>query len=101
MLATLKRRTRHLLQRLRVTQPPLNFSTALPFWCEDMARVQHRIDRCVRPYTMTSPERVAAFCQAIAHLERQQLPGAIVECGVWRGGSMMAAALALLQRGST
>jgi O-methyltransferase len=51
----------------------------------------------VRPYTMTGPERVAALCQAVAHIERHGIAGDIVECGVWRGGSMMAAALTLLR----
>jgi hypothetical protein len=54
----------------------------------------------VQPYTMTSPERIAALCQSIAYIERWSIPGDIVECGVWRGGSMMAAALALGRLGS-
>ena len=56
------------------------------------------IDR-VRPFTMTSPERIMALRAAVAHVCRHAIPGAIVECGVWRGGSMMAAALTLLELG--
>lgn len=50
------------------------------------------------PYTMTSPERMFALWQAVRHVERRQVPGAFVECGVWRGGSSMLMAHALLQR---
>ena len=49
----------------------------------------------VSPFTLTSPERVQALVDSVRYLERHQVPGAFVECGVWRGGSMMAAALAL------
>ena len=44
-------------------------------------------------YTMTSPERLAVLCMAVEHVVRNDIPGAFVECGVWRGGSSMAAAL--------
>ncbi len=47
----------------------------------------------VRPYTMTSPERIAAVCDAVRYVCAAGVPGAYVECGVWRGGSSMAAAL--------
>jgi hypothetical protein len=57
--------------------------------------------RAVRPYTMTSPERVFALIEAVRYLTRRRVPGAIVECGVWRGGSMMAAARTLLSLGDT
>ena len=53
----------------------------------------------VRPYTMTSPARIAALCDAIAYVVRHRIPGDFVECGVWKGGSSMAAALRLLQLG--
>lgn len=53
----------------------------------------------VAPFTMTSPERILALRDAVNHVARHRIPGAIVECGVWRGGSMMAAALTLLASG--
>lgn len=51
----------------------------------------------VRPFTMTSESRLAAMCLAADYVTRKHLPGAIVECGVWRGGTMMAAALTLMR----
>lgn len=49
----------------------------------------------VRPYTMTSTRRVAAVCEATEYVARNKIPGAFVECGVWKGGSTMAAAITL------
>jgi hypothetical protein len=63
-----------------------------PEWINEIiARVQH--------YTLTSPERIASLCQAIEYITRCNIPGDIVECGVWKGGSVMAAILALMQNG--
>ncbi len=59
---------------------------------EDLATVE-----AVRPYTMTSPERLLGLCAAIRYVSKSGIPGAIVECGVWRGGSMMAAARTLME----
>ena len=59
---------------------------------------RHLIE-AVQPFTMTSSERIAAFREAIRHVSRHNVPGAIVECGVWKGGSMMAAAKTLLASG--
>ena len=58
-----------------------------------------RIFNAVNPYTMTSPERVAALIEAVRYIVANNIPGDIVECGVWRGGSSMAAALALKELG--
>ena len=55
----------------------------------------------VKRLTMTSPERVAALAQAVRNVVANGLPGAFVECGVWRGGSMAAAALTLVALGDT
>jgi O-methyltransferase len=49
-------------------------------------------ERCA-PFTMTSRERMFALYQATRYVDQRELPGAIVECGVWRGGSMMLSAL--------
>lgn len=50
-------------------------------------------------YTETSPERMYGLYQAVKHVARNDIPGDIVECGVWRGGSAMLAALTLLEVG--
>ena len=55
----------------------------------------------VREYTMTSPERIAAVVSAIAYIVNNRIAGDLVECGVWRGGSMMAALYALLKLNET
>lgn len=48
------------------------------------------------PYTMTQPERIANVREAVETVLRENVPGAIVETGVWRGGLciMMKAVLA-------
>jgi hypothetical protein len=53
--------------------------------------------RAVRPFTMTSPERMYALLNAVRYVVENRLAGDITECGVWRGGSMMLIAKALLQ----
>lgn len=50
----------------------------------------------VRSETMTSDKRIVALCDATTYLSRSKILGDIVECGVWRGGSMMAAAHCLM-----
>lgn len=55
----------------------------------------------VRPRTMTHPAKLEALIEATRYVLRDQIPGAIVECGVWRGGSMQAVAMALLKFGVT
>ncbi|MGB8522238.1 MAG: TylF/MycF/NovP-related O-methyltransferase [Candidatus Acidiferrales bacterium] len=53
--------------------------------------------REVRPFTMTSAERIYALIQAVRYVSANDIEGAIVECGVWKGGSMAAIARTLLQ----
>ena len=52
-----------------------------------------------RPYTMTSPERLIALMDATSYVVRRDIPGALVECGVWRGGSVLAAIEVLVRLG--
>jgi O-methyltransferase len=56
--------------------------------------------RC-RDYTMTYIERMHALHNATRYVAAYEIPGAIVECGVWKGGSMMNAAYTLLSMGKT
>jgi len=54
-----------------------------------------------RHATMTSTERLYALYQAVEYVVRHNVPGDFVECGVWRGGSVMMIALALQKFGAT
>ena len=54
-----------------------------------------------KPYTMTSPERMHALYQATHYVVDANIPGDIVECGVWRGGSTMLVANILKQKSSS
>jgi O-methyltransferase len=51
--------------------------------------------------TMTSVERLYALYKAVEYLSAAQIEGSFVECGVWRGGSIMCATLSLQQAGDT
>jgi len=50
--------------------------------------------RC-KPFTMTRTERIYALFQAMRYVLQREVPGDIVECGVWKGGSAMLCALIL------
>jgi hypothetical protein len=53
----------------------------------------------VKPYTLTSGDRVAALCTIVDYIVKHDIPGAFAECGLWRGGSLMAILLRLRQLG--
>lgn len=53
----------------------------------------------VKPYTMTTPERIASLCNAVKYITANKIEGDFVECGVWRGGSTMAAIDTLIKAG--
>lgn len=72
---------------------------AAPAIPQDIDPESARIFRSVQPYTMVGAERTFALIQAVRHVVSANVPGDIVECGVWRGGSMMAAAYALQSLG--
>lgn len=72
--------------------------TPIPSHYED--ELVHTIKR-VRRNTMTTAPRIAALCDSVTYTVERDVPGALVECGVWRGGSMMAAAITLVELGVT
>jgi hypothetical protein len=67
----------------------------------DLTDSERLILRQIVGYSMTSAERQLALIQAVRHIIRRNIPGSIVECGVWRGGSSMVSALTLLQEQRT
>ncbi len=68
---------------------------------EDFDEATRATVRTVRTFTATSPERVAAACDAVRYVVRDRIPGDIVECGVWRGGMVMAMLRTLRDAGDT
>jgi hypothetical protein len=53
---------------------------------QEMALIQE-----FQPYTKTSLERQWALVSALNYLNRGNVEGAVVECGVWRGGNVLLA----------
>jgi len=54
-----------------------------------------QIIRTVRPFTMTGADKLHALITATRHVSKFGIEGDVVECGVWRGGSMHAVARTL------
>jgi O-methyltransferase len=52
-----------------------------------------------RPNSMLSSAGFAILYQQVTHLEREQITGALVECGVWHGGSAALMARSSLDHG--
>jgi len=50
-----------------------------------------------KQFTMTSIGRMYSMYKATEYIINNNIPGDIVECGVWKGGSMMVSALTLLK----
>lgn len=82
-------------QNVTVVDPLVALAQVVP----DATRIQLETIRQVQPYTMTSPERILALCNAVEYVVRSGIEGSFVECGVWRGGSMAAAARTLIRLG--
>jgi O-methyltransferase len=82
--------------RETVEAPPDRAAQPLP---DDFTEADAELWRQIAPYTMTTPGKVHALARAVEYVTARRVPGAIVECGVWRGGSMMGVALTLLRLG--
>ena len=48
-----------------------------------------------KKYSMTSHDQLAFLIDAMAYIELNSIPGDVVECGVWRGGSALLMAIKL------
>lgn len=54
-----------------------------------------------KPYTMISPERGWALAEAVRYVCRNNIPGDIAECGVWKGGACLLASLVMAEEESS
>ena len=96
-----------LLRRLRGKQksvPPVDADSyrqqleTLRQQIPDATDQQRELIAAVQHLTMTSPERILALINAVEYLATHQIEGDFVECGVWKGGSMVATANTLIAR---
>ena len=88
-------RARALLRRPARPEPapgPIDFTASLT---EDERAL---VDRTL-PHSITSAERLIAVADGVEYVIRAGVPGALVECGVWRGGSVLAMLLTLQRLG--
>src|SRR4051812_48391460 len=65
----------------------------------ELPLADRRIVERVMPYTMTSVARIQAVIDAVRYCLKREIPGAFAECGVWRGGSVLAMILTLQELG--
>ncbi len=88
-----------LLKRMGVTTVGKGESRKYLVLPDDFEKEHVSTFRHVEPYTMTRPPRVYALIEAVKYIVRNGIEGDFVECGVWRGGSVMAMALTLMRLG--
>lgn len=95
---SLARRLKQLLRPARLVSGHINAATGYPpdFNATEIADLE-----AVRPFTMTSAERIVSLIRAVQYVVDSRIPGDIVECGVFKGGSMLAAVRTLLRNGDT
>jgi hypothetical protein len=69
--------------------------------CPDIEEAFLPIYQRAKPFTMTSLERMYALFKAVEYIVNHNIPGDLVECGVWKGGSAIICAEILKLLGAT
>ena len=66
-----------------------------------LTKEEKEIFLAVSPFTLTGAKRVGCLIRATKYIVESCIEGDFVECGVWRGGSMMVVAHTLKRLGDT
>lgn len=88
----MKRTIRKLLNRFLKKSEKKNIQSIIP----NISGEDAEIIKLVQPYTMTSVERIYSLLQTVEYVTKNNIPGSFVECGVWKGGSVIALTKKLL-----
>jgi hypothetical protein len=83
------------LRRIRRSAPPESPQQPRDPDALTTSDVDRRIVERATPYTMTGVPRLQSLIDAVRYCVERDVPGAFAECGVWRGGSVMAMILTL------
>lgn len=86
-MVDLRKPLRKICKKLLGTKPVAKDKRCFP---EINAHEQALVDR-FRADTMTGDKRQFVLLKALEYVDRRNIAGAIVECGVWRGGNMLMA----------
>jgi hypothetical protein len=95
----MKNSINHYLKKIGIHLLNPNKKTNIDTFPDDIDLEARTIITKVRNYTMTSVERQVSLINATRYIVKNKILGDFVECGVWRGGSMMAAAYSLQNLG--
>ena len=87
-------RIRRVLSRRRATEPD-------PDPLAQLSDADRAIAERALPHTMTSVDRLQGLIDAVRYVAARDIPGAFMECGVWRGGSVVAMIGTLQELGVT
>lgn len=68
--------------------------------CQDFTQNDLDIIDRIKPFTMTSMERIKTLLDAVEYINNYKIEGDYVECGTWKGGSVMGMLLKQLDYGS-
>jgi len=80
----------------KLTKVKGKYQLAIP---DNINRADREIIKICSSYTMTSVERQVALINSVEYVSRNNIAGGFVECGVWKGGSSLAAALKFSELG--
>ena len=72
-----------------------------PEFTDELGPWERQVLAHVTPFTMTSAQRIVSLTEAVRYVVGRGIPGAFAECGVWRGGSVLAMILTLQDLGVT
>ncbi len=82
------------LKRKKLFDTHLDYLTFNDFTIDEIDMINSSL-----PFTMTGPLRTISLIRAVEYIIINKIPGDFVECGVWKGGSMMLLAKTLLKHG--
>lgn len=69
------------------------------FTLDDLTVEESEKINSVKKYTMTGPLRMMTLIRSVEYIINNKIEGDFVECGVWKGGSMMLIAKTLIELG--
>jgi O-methyltransferase len=93
--------TKRLKALVRGRRPPADGPPALPAELATATEFEREVVARTLPHSITSAPRILSLVDAVRYCVEREVPGGFAECGVWRGGSIMAMILTLQELGRT